>query len=126
MVRGIPIKRVLVTGGSGFIGANSRAPRAPGRPAIEVTNLDALTYAGNPDNLAGLDSQPRYRFVRGDISDRRLVVSLVIEDGFDAIVNFAAESHVNRSISDATPFLRANVLGTRCLLDAARAAKVRR
>ena len=96
-------------------------------PAIEITNLDALTYAGNPDNLAGISTtSPRYRFVQGDIADRPLVIKLVADGGFDAIVNFAAESHVDRSISDATPFLRTNILGTQCLLDAARAAKVPR
>ncbi len=95
-------------------------------PAIEVTNLDVLTYAGNPDNLTGLEADPRYHFVCGDVADRRLVMNLLMEGGFDAIVNFAAESHVNRSISDATPFLRTNVVGTQCLLDAARAAKVPR
>ena len=94
--------------------------------SIEVTNLDALTYAGNPDNLAGLEADPRYRFIRGDIADRSLVMPLVRDGGFDAIVNFAAESHVDRSIEDATPFLRTNVIGTQCLLDAARASTISR
>src|SRR5262245_14435208 len=120
------IKRVLVTGCCGFIGANFVRHELEIDPEIEITNLDALTYAGNPDNLAGIDAGPRYRFVRGDIADRELVMRLVAEGGFDAIVNFAAESHVDRSIDDATPFLRTNVGGTQCLLDAARAAKVRR
>jgi dTDP-glucose 4,6-dehydratase len=94
--------------------------------SIEITNLDALTYAGNPDNLEGIGSGSRYRFVQGDIADRTLVVKLVAEGKFDAIVNFAAESHVDRSISDATPFLQTNILGTQCLLDAARMANVPR
>ena len=115
------MKRVLVTGGCGFIGANFIRLELESYPDLEVTNLDALTYAGNPDNLAGLDAEPRYRFVRGDIADRPLVMNLLAE-GFDAVVNFAAESHVDRSIDDATPFLRTNVVGTQCLLDAARAA----
>ena len=122
----IPIKRILVTGGCGFIGANFVRYVLQADPALEVTNLDALTYAGNPDNLAGIEANPRYRFVRGDIAEGPLVSRLVAEGRFDAIVNFAAESHVDRSISDATPFLRTNVVGTQCLLDAARAAKVPR
>jgi dTDP-glucose 4,6-dehydratase len=124
--RGIPIKQMLVTGGCGFIGANFVRYELETNAAIEITNLDALTYAGNPDNLAEVDRDPRYRFVEGDVADRQFVIKLIAEGGFDAIVHFAAESHVDRSISDATPFLRTNVVGTQCLLDAARAAKVRR
>ncbi len=120
------IKRMLVTGCCGFIGANFVRHELGSDPEIEITNLDALTYAGNPDNLADLEGDPRYHFVRGDIADRALVMRLVGEGGFDAIVNFAAESHVDRSIDDATPFLRTNIAGTQCLLDAARAAKVGR
>jgi dTDP-glucose 4,6-dehydratase len=123
---GVSIKRMLVTGGCGFIGANFVRYALKTHTAIEITNLDALTYAGNPDNLAGVDRDPRYRFVEGDIADRPFVVKLIAEGAFDAIVHFAAESHVDRSISDATPFLRTNVVGTQCLLDAARAAKVAR
>src|SRR5580704_7606262 len=126
MERELPIKRILVTGCYGFIGANFVRYLLETDPAIEITNLDALTYAGNPDNLAGSVEGARPRFVHGDIADRPLVTKLVAEGGFDAIVNFAAESHVDRSISDATPFLRTNVVGTQCLLDAARAAKVGR
>ncbi len=122
--REIPVKRMLVTGGCGFIGANFVRYELEANAAIEITNLDALTYAGNPDNLAGVERDPRYRFVEGDVANRQLVIKLVAEGGFDAIVHFAAESHVDRSISDATPFLRTNVVGTQCLLDAARAAKV--
>jgi len=124
--REIPIKRMLVTGGYGFIGANFVRYELETNAALEITNLDALTYAGNPDNLVGVDRDPRYRFVEGDVADRQLVIKLVAEGGFDAIVHFAAESHVDRSISDATPFLRTNVVGTQCLLDAARAAKIAR
>jgi dTDP-glucose 4,6-dehydratase len=121
-----PIRHILVTGCCGFIGANFVRHELAADPRIEITNLDALTYAGNPDNLADLEGDPRYQFVRGDIADRPTVTRLVVEGGFDAVVNFAAESHVDRSIDDATPFLRTNVVGTQCLLDAARAAKVRR
>jgi dTDP-glucose 4,6-dehydratase len=95
-------------------------------PAIEITNLDALTYAGNLDNLLGINAGKRYQFVQGDIADRPLVTSLVAMGKYDAVVNFAAESHVDRSINDATPFLRTNILGTQCLLDAARAARIPR
>jgi dTDP-glucose 4,6-dehydratase len=120
------IERILVTGGCGFIGANFVRLELQDHPEISITNLDALTYAGNPDNLADLAGNPRYRFVHGDIADRPFVLELVREGSFDAIINFAAESHVDRSISDATPFLRTNVVGTQCLLDAAREAKVPR
>jgi dTDP-glucose 4,6-dehydratase len=122
----IPIKRILVTGCCGFIGANFVRYELATDPTIEITNLDALTYAGNRDNLAGIDADPRYRLVLGDIADRPLVMRLVAEEKFNAIVNFAAESHVDRSINDATPFLRTNVQGTQCLLDAARVANVPR
>jgi dTDP-glucose 4,6-dehydratase len=120
------IERILVTGCCGFIGANFVRYLLGTDPAIEITNLDALTYAGNLDNLADIQVDSRYHFVRGDIADRALVMEVVAEEEFDAIVNFAAESHVDRSISDATPFLRTNVLGTQCLLDAARTAKIPR
>lgn len=124
--REIAVKRLLVTGGCGFIGANFVRYELEKYAGMEITNLDALTYAGNLDNLAGVDQNSRYRFVEGDIADRPFVLKLVAEGRFDAIVHFAAESHVDRSINDATPFLRTNVVGTQCLLDAARAAKVPR
>jgi dTDP-glucose 4,6-dehydratase len=122
----IPIGRILVTGGCGFIGSHFVRHLLEADPALEITNIDVLTYAGNPDNLADVAAQPNYRFVPGDIADRELVHELVARGAFDAIVNFAAESHVDRSIDDATPFLRTNVEGTQCLLDAARAAGVPR
>src|SRR5947209_7679832 len=122
----LAMKRILVTGCCGFIGANFVRLELETDPDISITNLDALTYAGNPDNLADLTGNPRYHFVQGDIADRTFVLKLVADGGFDAIVNFAAESHVDRSINDATPFLRTNVLGTQCLLDAARAAAIPR
>src|SRR5262245_5943501 len=115
------MKRVLVTGGCGFIGANFVRFALETYPELEVANLDALTYAGNLDNLEGVNREPRYRFIHGDVADRTLVTRLLAE-GFDAVVHFAAESHVDRSIDDAAPFLRTNVVGTQCLLDAARAA----
>jgi dTDP-glucose 4,6-dehydratase len=115
------MRRILVTGGCGFIGANFVRQQLPADPDVAITNLDALTYAGNPDNLHGLEDHPRYRFVLGNVADRDLVTRLVAE-GFDAIVHFAAESHVDRSITDAAPFLTTNLIGTQCLLDAARLA----
>jgi dTDP-glucose 4,6-dehydratase len=121
-----PIKRILVTGGCGFIGANFIRLELETCPQTAITNLDALTYAGNPDNLEDVARHPRYQFVYGDIADRAEVLKLVSSGKFDAIVNFAAESHVDRSISDATPFLQTNVLGTQYLLDVAREAKVPR
>lgn len=115
------MKRILVTGGCGFIGANFVRFELESYSDLHITNLDALTYAGNPDNLADLKDHPRYQFVRGDVVDRNLVAEL-LADNYDAIVHFAAESHVDRSINDAAPFLRTNVIGTQSLLDVARAA----
>jgi dTDP-glucose 4,6-dehydratase len=121
-----PMRRILVTGGCGFIGANFIRLELETHPEVIITNLDALTYAGNPDNLRDIEKDSRYRFVQGDIADRAQVFDLVLSSGFEAIINFAAESHVDRSIHDATPFLRTNVLGTQCLLDAAREARIPR
>jgi dTDP-glucose 4,6-dehydratase len=114
----------FVTGGAGFIGSAFVRLLLDELPASRVTNFDALTYAGNPDNLAGLDPA-RHRFVRGDICDRSAVLA-ALGEGTDVIFNFAAESHVDRSILSADEFLRTNVLGTQVLLDAARARAVRR
>lgn len=116
---------VFVTGGCGFIGSNFVRHLLRSDPAVRVTNFDALTYAGNLANLADVAGHPRYRFVRGDITDRAQVLQ-ALEEGTDALVNFAAESHVDRSILDSGPFVRTNVVGTQVLLDAARAKKVKR
>ena len=109
--------RLLVTGGAGFIGSNfiRRILNATG---AEVINFDCLTYAGNLENLRDVESNPRYRFVRGDITDQRQVDAAL--EGVDALLNFAAETHVDRSINDPSLFLRTNVLGTQVLLEAAR------
>jgi dTDP-glucose 4,6-dehydratase len=115
---------ILVTGGCGFIGSNFIRYLLETEPDARVVNLDALTYAGNPENLADLAAHPRYRFIHGDITDRAAVRAAL--QGADAVLNFAAESHVDRSIHDSGPFVRTNVLGTQVLLDAAREAKVRR
>jgi dTDP-glucose 4,6-dehydratase len=118
------MRNFFVTGGAGFIGSAFVRLLLEELPACRVTNFDALTYAGNPDNLAGLDPA-RHRFVRGDICDREAVLA-ALEDGTEYVFNFAAESHVDRSIHSADEFLRTNVLGTQVLLDAARARGVRR
>lgn len=110
-------KNVIVTGGAGFIGSNFVHWVIDNQPGVHVTVLDALTYAGNPDNIAGL-SQDRMTFVHGDICDAELVDKLAADA--DAIVHFAAESHNDNSILDPTPFLRTNVEGTFTLLQAAR------
>jgi dTDP-glucose 4,6-dehydratase len=116
---------LLVTGGCGFIGSNFVRYVLDTDSDTQVVNLDALTYAGNPDNLNDVSANPRYRFVHADITDRDAVCT-VMRSGVNAIVNFAAESHVDRSIHDSGPFVRTNVLGTQVLLDAAREFKVDR
>ena len=113
-------KHLLVTGGCGFIGSNFVRHVLETRPDVRITNLDALTYSGNPENLAGVEGHDRYAFIKGDITDGPLVRSLIAD--CDAVVNFAAESHVDRSIQDASPFITSNVLGTQVLLQACRNA----
>ncbi|MGD9695724.1 MAG: dTDP-glucose 4,6-dehydratase [Thermoleophilia bacterium] len=114
--------RILVTGGCGFIG--SAFVRLAISRGAEVVNLDKLTYAGNPQNVADVADDPRYSFVHADIADGATVAGAV--EGCDVIVNFAAESHVDRSILDPADFIRTDVVGTAVLLDAARTAGVRR
>ncbi len=115
---GSGVRCVLVTGGCGFIGSNFVRHVLRERPGWQIVNLDNLSYSGNPDNLADLATHPCYRFVYGDINDRSLLAGLLPE--CDAAVHFAAESHVDRSIVDARPFVTTNVAGTLALLDAAR------
>ena len=121
---GDPVKTVLVTGVAGFIGSNFVYHFLSIRPDIAIVGLDSLTYAGNMENLASLspEKRARFAFVRGDIGDRDLVDTLFGDHHIDAVVNFAAESHVDRSIHDPQLFLRTNILGTCTLLDAAKAA----
>jgi dTDP-glucose 4,6-dehydratase len=109
--------KLLVTGGAGFIGSNFIHYYLNAYPEDEIVNLDALTYAGNLENLKAVQDNPRYTFVHGSITDRDLVFDLVKD--VDVIVHFAAESHVDRSIMDSSPFIHTNVLGTQVLLDAA-------
>lgn len=111
--------KVLVTGGAGFIGSNFVRYLLKSRRDLELFNFDKLTYAGNPENLADVAQDPRYHFVRGDIADQQ-AVDRIFEHGFNAIVHFAAETHVDRSIEDASPFLKTNIFGTHILLEAAR------
>ncbi|KLU24936.1 dTDP-glucose 4,6-dehydratase [Caballeronia mineralivorans PML1(12)] len=113
-------KQVLVTGGAGFIGANYVRHLLATDPQVRIVNLDLLTYAGSLDNLAVLPDDARHTFVRGDIADQPLVESVLREHAIDTIVHFAAESHVDRSITGPGEFVRTNVVGTWTLLEAAR------
>jgi dTDP-glucose 4,6-dehydratase len=118
------MRKLFVTGGAGFIGSAFVRLLLNERPDYELINFDALTYAGNLDNIAGLDPE-RHKFVRGDIAVREEVLESLPDD-CDAIINFAAESHVDRSITSAGEFLRTNIVGTQILLDAAREKKTKR
>jgi len=109
--------KLLVTGGAGFIGSNFIRYMLAKHPEVEIYNFDKLTYAGNLENLKGVDQNPNYHFVKGDIVDSEAVEE-IFEAGIGAVVNFAAESHVDRSIRDPGIFLQTNVQGTRVLLDA--------
>jgi len=111
------MRKILVTGGAGFIGSNFIRYFLKEHPGDEVVNLDLLTYAGNLMNLHDIADNKRYRFVHGDISDPE-VVEKTIREGVHAVINFAAESHVDRSIEDPTAFIHSNVLGTQSLLNA--------
>jgi dTDP-glucose 4,6-dehydratase len=120
--------RLLVTGGCGFIGANFLYAMRQRHPDWRIVNLDKLTYAGNLGSLRGLEAEAgdAYSFAHGDICDRELVSSLLEEHKIDAVVNFAAESHVDRSIDDPAPFVVTNVLGAQNILDCARRANIKR
>lgn len=118
--------KLLITGGAGFIGSNFIRYILREHPEWQVVNLDKLTYAGNLANLRDVEDNPRYRFVRGDIADRELVEKLFQEEKFDVVVNFAAESHVDRSILDSSPFIETNVKGVQVLLEAAREFEIRK
>ncbi len=117
--------KLLITGGAGFIGSNFIRHMIQQHPDWDITNLDKLTYAGNLENLKEVEQSPRYRFIKGDVADRELVDRL-LQEKFDAIINFAAESHVDRSILDASPFLETNIRGTQVLLEGARKYGIKR
>lgn len=113
------VKTILVTGGAGFIGSNFIRYMLNNYKTYKIINLDLLTYAGNQDNLLDVASNDNYQFVQGNICDRKLINSL-IENNIDIIVNFAAETHVDRSIDNPGIFVETNVMGTQVLLDAAK------
>jgi len=117
---------MLVTGGAGFIGSNFIRHMLTEHPDTRIVNLDALTYAGNLENLRDVADNPNYTFVRGDICEPKTVAAVFRDHPIDTVVHFAAESHVDRSISDGSAFVRTNVLGTFTLLDCARKHGVRR
>ncbi|MFA7685199.1 MAG: dTDP-glucose 4,6-dehydratase [Candidatus Gracilibacteria bacterium] len=110
--------KLLITGGAGFIGSNFIHYILGKYPNYEVVNFDKLTYAGNLDNLKGLEDNPRYKFVKGDIADEQAVADLFAEHKFDAVLNYAAETHVDRSITSPRDFITTDVLGTFTLLEA--------
>lgn len=116
--------KLLVTGGAGFIGSNFIHYWLKNHPQDQIINYDKLTYAGNLENLKDIEKNPNYTFVKGDICDIKMVASVMPQ--VDIVVNFAAESHVDRSIIDPAPFILTNVVGTQVLLDAALAAKIKR
>ena len=116
--------KVLVTGGCGFVGSNFIRYLLAKHTDVEIVNLDALTYAGNLESLRDCEGDGRLSFVRADIAERAQVEPVIAGGGFDAIVNFAAESHVDRSIMDAAPVVRTNVAGTQVLLGLALRSKV--
>ncbi|SCI70945.1 dTDP-glucose 4%2C6-dehydratase 2 [uncultured Clostridium sp.] len=120
------MKKILVTGGAGFIGGNFVHYMINKYPEYEIVNLDALTYAGNLETLESVENSPNYKFVKGDISDRKFIFNLFKEEKFNIVVNFAAESHVDRSVEDPEIFIKTNVVGTQVLLDASKAFNIER
>lgn len=112
--------KLLVTGGAGFIGSNFVRYMVNKYPKYQIVNLDLLTYAGNLENLKDIENAPNYKFIRGDIADHEFINGLFQEEKFDYVLNFAAESHVDRSITDPGIFVQTNIQGTLALLDAAK------
>ncbi|MFA6437909.1 MAG: dTDP-glucose 4,6-dehydratase [Bacteriovoracaceae bacterium] len=120
------MKNILITGGAGFIGSNFVHFMLSKYSNYAIVNFDALTYAGNLENLASIENNPQYRFVKGDICNKDQVISVLRDNSIDTIVHFAAESHVDRSISGPAVFVQTNVVGTQVLLDAAREIGIER
>ncbi|MED1266874.1 dTDP-glucose 4,6-dehydratase [Bacillus mycoides] len=118
--------KLLVTGGAGFIGSNFVRYMVKKYPEYNIVNLDALTYAGNLENLKDIEGLSNYKFVKGDIADRQFINQLFKEEKFDYVLNFAAESHVDRSITNPDIFIQTNIQGTQVLLDAAKNAEVKK
>ena len=118
--------KIIVTGGAGFIGGNFVLYAVNQYPEDEIINLDALTYAGNLETLKSVENKPNYKFVKGDIADREFIFDLFEKEKPDVVINFAAESHVDRSITDPEIFVRTNVVGTTTLLDACRTFGIKR
>lgn len=118
--------KILVTGGAGFIGGNFVHHMVNKYPDYPIVNLDLLTYAGNLETLKPVEDKPNYKFVKGDIADEPFIMDLFEREHFDVVVNFAAESHVDRSITDPGIFVQTNVMGTRVLLDASKKYGVKR
>lgn len=118
--------KIIVTGGAGFIGGNFVHHMVNKYPEYTIINLDLLTYAGNLETLKPVEGKPNYKFVKGDIADRKFVFDLFEKEKPDVIVNFAAESHVDRSITDPEAFVRTNVIGTTTLLDACKEFGIKR
>ncbi|MGG1163740.1 dTDP-glucose 4,6-dehydratase [Bacillus mycoides] len=118
--------KLLVTGGAGFIGSNFVRYMVKKYPEYNIVNLDALTYAGNLENLKDVEKLSNYKFIKGDIADRQFINQLFKEEKFDYVLNFAAESHVDRSITNPDIFIQTNIQGTQILLDAAKNAEIKK
>ena len=118
--------KIIVTGGAGFIGGNFVHYMLKKHPEDEIICLDALTYAGNMETLAPVMDNPKFKFVKGDITDRKMVFELFETEKPDVVVNFAAESHVDRSIENPSVFLETNIMGTQVLMDACRKYGIQR
>ena len=119
------MKKILVTGGAGFIGSNFIRYILRNKK-YSIVNLDCLTYAGNLENLSDVAKHKNYKFIRGDITDKKLIDNLFSREKFYGVINFAAETHVDRSIKNSQSFVKTNILGTHTLLDASKKYKVKK